>query len=135
MLAREDVLGGLVFHKATAGLIHGHLGEHQMLVQRGDRSLGHDAVHGLLIELLEFLQCLAGLDHKGIHLGCGRGLFVHNRGCFGCVLGRGLLRLSIVLACFCHAILLESMFVAYGYAVVLLHFITRAPRSTGPHIA
>ncbi len=135
VLAREDVLGGLVFHEATAGLVHGHLGEHQVLVQRGYRGFGHNAVHGLLVELLEFLQRLAGLDHKGIHLGSRRGLFVHNRGCFGCVLGRGLLRLSIVLACFCHAILLESMFVAYGYAVVLLDFITRAPHAVGSHIA
>ena len=56
VLAGEDVLGGLVFHQTTAGFLNGHLGEHQMLVQCCDGSLGDDTVNLLLIELFENRQ-------------------------------------------------------------------------------
>ena len=92
MLAREDVLGGLVFDQTTAGFLNGHLGEHQMLVQGGDGGLGDDAVDLLLIEFLEFVERLQALIHQLIDLGLSRGeLLLRSR------LGR-----LFLLLCVCH---------------------------------
>ncbi len=75
VLAGEDVLGGLVFDETTAGLIDGHLREHEMLVQGRDGRLGDDAVNLLLVELLELVKGLETLLDKGVDLGFGRALF------------------------------------------------------------
>ena len=56
MLAGEDVLGGLVFHETTAGLVDSHLGENEVLVQSGDGGLGDDTINLLLVEVLEFVE-------------------------------------------------------------------------------
>ena len=102
MLAGEDVLGGLVFHQATAGFLNGHLGEHQMLVQRCDGSLGDDTVHLLLIELFEIVKSLQALLDQSVDLslGCGELLFRSR-------LGR------LFLLCVCH---LKSSSILWGFA-------------------
>ena len=92
MLAGEDVLGGLVLHQATAGLLDGHLGQHEMLVQRRDGRLGDDVVDLLLVELLELLKGLETLLDQGVDLGLGRRELL-----LGGRLGR-----CRVLLCFCH---------------------------------
>ena len=92
VLAGEDVLGGLVFDETTAGLIDGHLREHQMLVQGRDGRLGDDAVDLLLIELLELVKGLETLLDKGVDLGFGRRALL-----LGARLGG-----RLDLCCFCH---------------------------------
>ena len=92
VLAGEDVLGGLVFHEATAGLVDGHLGQHEVLVQRGDRRLGDDAVDLLLIQFLKLVKRLQALLDQGVDLGLGRCLLL-----LGARLGG-----SLGLRCFCH---------------------------------
>ncbi|CCY18578.1 putative uncharacterized protein [Bifidobacterium adolescentis CAG:119] len=102
MLAGEDVLGGLVFDQTTVGLLDGHLGEHQVLVQGCDGSLGHDVVNLLLIELLEFIKSLQALLDQSVDLslGCGELLFRSR-------LGR------LFLLCVCH---LKSSSILWGFA-------------------
>ncbi len=101
VLAGEDVLGGLVFDQTTAGLLDSHLGEHQMLVQGRDGSLGHDVVDLLLIELLEFVKSLQSVLDQRIDLRLGRGeLFLRSR------LGR-----LFLLLCVCH---LKSSSILWG---------------------
>ena len=92
VLAGEDVLGGLVFDQTTVGLLDGHLGEHQVLVQGCDGSLGHDVVNLLLIELLELVKGLETLLDKGVDLGFGRRALL-----LGARLGG-----RLDLCCFCH---------------------------------
>ena len=74
MLAREDVLRGLVLHETTTGLVHGHLRQHEVLVQRGHGGLRHDVVDLLLVELLKLGKGLQALLHEGIDLSLGLGL-------------------------------------------------------------
>src|SRR5690606_23620964 len=50
VLAREDVLDGLVLEDAATGLGHRELGELAVPVERGDRGLAHDAVDLGLVE-------------------------------------------------------------------------------------
>ena len=101
MLAGEDVLGGLVFDQTTVGLLDGHLGEHQVLVQGCDGSLGHDVVNLLLIELLEFIKSLQALLDQSVDLslGCGELLF------------RSRLGRLFLLLCVCH---LKSSSILWG---------------------
>ena len=103
MLAGEDVLGGLVFDQTTVGLLDGHLGEHQVLVQGCDGSLGHDVVNLLLIELLEFIKSLQALLDQSVDLslGCGELLF------------RSRLGRLFLLLCVCH---LKSSSILWGFA-------------------
>ena len=105
MLAGEDVLGGLVFDQTTVGLLDGHLGEHQVLVQGCDGSLGHDVVNLLLIELLEFIKSLQALLDQSVDLslGCGELLF------------RSRLGRLFLLLCVCH---LKSSSILWGIAKV-----------------
>ena len=100
VLAGEDVLGGLVFHQTTAGFLNGHLGEHQMLVQCCDGSLGDDTVNLLLIELFEIVKSLQALLDQSVDLslGCGELLFRSR-------LGR------LFLLCVCH---LKSSSILWG---------------------
>ena len=104
MLAGEDVLGGLVFDQTTVGLIDGHLGEHQVLVQGCDGCLGHDVVNLLLIELFEIVKSLQALLDQSVDLslGCGELLFRSR-------LGR------LFLLCVCH---LKSSSILWGIAKV-----------------
>ena len=102
VFAGEDVLGGFVFHQTTVGLLDGHLGEHQMLVQRCDGSLGDDTVNLLLIELFEIVKSLQALLDQSVDLslGCGELLFRSR-------LGR------LFLLCVCH---LKSSSILWGFA-------------------
>ena len=102
VFAGEDVLGGLVFDQTTVGLLDGHLGEHQMLVQRCDGSLGDDTVNLLLIELFEIVKSLQALLDQSVDLslGCGELLFRSR-------LGR------LFLLCVCH---LKSSSILWGFA-------------------
>ena len=102
MLAGEDVLGGLVFHEATAGLVDGHLGEHEVLVQSGDGCFGDDAVDLLLVKGFEFVKSLERLGDQRVNLGLGCGL----------LLFRGRLGSFDLLLCFCH---LGSSSIFLGY--------------------
>ena len=104
VFAGEDVLGGLVFDQTTVGLLDGHLGEHQMLVQRCDGSLGDDTVNLLLIELFEIVKSLQALLDQSVDLslGCGELLFRSR-------LGR------LFLLCVCH---LKSSSILWGIAKV-----------------
>ena len=105
VLAGEDVLGGLVFHQTTAGFLNGHLGEHQMLVQCCDGSLGDDTVNLLLIELFEIVKSLQALLDQSVDLslGCGELLF------------RSRLGRLFLLLCVCH---LKSSSILWGIAKV-----------------
>ena len=98
MLAGENVLGRLVFDKTTAGLVHSHLCQLQMLVQRGDRCLRDDMIDLLLIELLELLQGDLGLLDQLIDLGLSRDQLL-----FGAWLG------CLCFLCFCQLVLLEPV--------------------------
>ena len=102
VFAGEDVLSGFVFHQTTAGFLNGHLGEHQMLVQRCDGSLGDDTVNLLLIELFEIVKSLQALLDQSVDLslGCGELLFRSR-------LGR------LFLLCVCH---LKSSSILWGFA-------------------
>ena len=71
MLAGEDVLGGLVFHQAASGLLHGHLRQRQVLVQGRDRSLGHDPINLALVKLFKGAQSRLCADDQGINLPAG----------------------------------------------------------------
>lgn len=98
VLAREDVLGRLVLHKTTAGLVHGHLRQLQMLVQRCDGSLRDDVIDLLLIKLLKLLQGNLGLLDQLVDLGLSRDQLL-----FGAWLG------SLCFLCFCQLVLLEPV--------------------------
>ena len=102
VLAGEDVLGGLVFHETTAGLVDGHLGENEVLVQSGDGCLGDDTINLLLVEVLEFVESLLGAGNQRVNLGlsCGLLLFWGRLGSFD------------LLLCFCH---LGSSSIFLGY--------------------
>ena len=102
VLAGEDVLGGLVFHETTAGLVDGHLGENEVLVQSGDGCLGDDTINLLLVEVLEFVESLLGVLDQSVDLslGCGELLFRSR-------LGR------LFLLCVCH---LKSSSILWGFA-------------------
>ena len=102
VLAGEDVLGGLVFHETTAGLVDSHLGENEVLVQSGDGGLGDDTINLLLVEVLEFDESLLGAGNQRVNLGlsCGLLLFWGRLGSFD------------LLLCFCH---LGSSSIFLGY--------------------
>ena len=98
VLARENILGGLVFHKTTAGLVHSHLRQLQMLVQRCDGSLRDDVIDLLLIKLLKLLQGNLGLLDQLVDLSLSRDQLL-----FGAWLG------SLCFLCFCQLVLLEPV--------------------------
>ena len=102
VLAGEDVLGGLVFHETTAGLVDSHLGENEVLVQSGDGGLGDDTINLLLVEVLEFDESLLGAGNQRVNFGlsCGLLLFWSRLGSFD------------LLLCFCH---LGSSSIFLGY--------------------
>ena len=95
VLAGEDVLGGLVLDQTTVGLVHCHLGEYQMLIQRRHGGLGDDMVDLLLVELFEFDESLLALGHECVHFSfsCGE-LFFRSR-----------LRCAVLSLCHCRILL------------------------------
>ena len=99
---KGENFGGLVFHETTAGLVDGHLGENEVLVQSGDGGLGDDTINLLLVEVLEFVESLLGAGNQRVNLGlsCGLLLFWGRLGSFD------------LLLCFCH---LGSSSIFLGY--------------------